>query len=337
MAKFNLKDSGDRTEFETGAKRDLGSGKGRFDLISPIFLQRLADLYESGAIKYGDRNWEKGIPLNKYLDSAMRHINDYRLGKRDEDHLVQAAWNLIGAVHTLDLIEDGKLPKSLYNIPVYKNFEDISTERLKLGEFPSMPEGVTKKIKYTNLKVAFDLDDVILNTAQEILNNLNYRDFKVPPFEKINDFELLNIINCTRIHLDEAISNSLWSILPLINSFTPAIFGELISRNVNIFIVSHRKEEYRNHIIKNLELCGISPEDYTLELIPQCVSQTSIPDKAAFCIDNDIDFIIDDRLDTLRDIKRRTTTKPILFDRPWNIKDSGITRIHYLTEIFKLL
>lgn len=28
-----IKDSGDRTEFETGAKRDMHAGKGRMDLL----------------------------------------------------------------------------------------------------------------------------------------------------------------------------------------------------------------------------------------------------------------------------------------------------------------
>lgn len=36
-----LKDSGDRTEFSTGAVRDLGSGKGRFDLVPLSVLARM--------------------------------------------------------------------------------------------------------------------------------------------------------------------------------------------------------------------------------------------------------------------------------------------------------
>ena len=54
-----IKDSGDRTEFESGAVRDMHEGKGRFDLLPMCVLMRLAKHYENGSKKYGDRNWEK--------------------------------------------------------------------------------------------------------------------------------------------------------------------------------------------------------------------------------------------------------------------------------------
>ena len=55
-----LKDSGERTEFPSGAVRDMHEGKGRFDLLPMCVLMRLARHYEAGAKKYSDRNWEKG-------------------------------------------------------------------------------------------------------------------------------------------------------------------------------------------------------------------------------------------------------------------------------------
>jgi hypothetical protein len=89
----------DLKTYDTGAKRDNREGKGRYDLISPIMLERLAKVYERGAIQKGDRNWEKGFPVSRALDSACRHINQYRQGLRDEDHLAQAIWNLAAAIH----------------------------------------------------------------------------------------------------------------------------------------------------------------------------------------------------------------------------------------------
>lgn len=91
---MEIKDSGDRTPFESGAVRDLSDGKGRFDLLPMCVLMRLARHFENGAKKYGERNWEKGIPSHSYLDSAMRHIVKYADGWRDEDHLISAIWNL---------------------------------------------------------------------------------------------------------------------------------------------------------------------------------------------------------------------------------------------------
>lgn len=112
-----LKDSGERQTWQTGSQRDTREGKGRFDLISPRFLKRLALVLEKGAVKYGDRNWEKGQPLSRYLDSALRHINCYLMGMRDEDHLAQAAWNLHSLIHTQELVWAGLLPPELDDLP----------------------------------------------------------------------------------------------------------------------------------------------------------------------------------------------------------------------------
>jgi Domain of unknown function (DUF5664) len=118
--KHIVADSGKREEFSTGMVRDIREGKGRFDLISPIALRRLALVYEKGAIKYTDRNWEKGSPLSRFVDSAKRHINDHETicqFKREgiplenlppdinpnEDHLAQAVWNLFCIIHHEDL------------------------------------------------------------------------------------------------------------------------------------------------------------------------------------------------------------------------------------------
>lgn len=93
-------DSGERTEFTTGAVRDLHGGKGRFDLLPMCVLMRLAQHYEMGALKYSDRNWEKGIPAHSFVDSAFRHLVKYCDGWTDEDHLIAAIWNLCGLAWT---------------------------------------------------------------------------------------------------------------------------------------------------------------------------------------------------------------------------------------------
>ena len=95
-----IKDSGDRTEFSTGAVRDLHEGKGRFDLLPMCVLLRLAKHYEKGAQKYEERNWERGIPAHSFADSAFRHLVKYLDGWNDEDHLIAAIWNLCGLAWT---------------------------------------------------------------------------------------------------------------------------------------------------------------------------------------------------------------------------------------------
>lgn len=100
-----IKDSGERTQFydddgNPTAVRDMHTGKGRFDLLPMCVLMRLARHYENGCLKYGERNWEKGIPCHSFADSAMRHIVKYMDGWKDEDHLIAAIWNLCGLAWT---------------------------------------------------------------------------------------------------------------------------------------------------------------------------------------------------------------------------------------------
>ena len=85
--------------FTTGAHRDSRKGKGRYDLTTPYLAVRLAMINEQGAKDYGERNWEKGMPFSRLLDSAMRHLNKFQRGKIDEDHLGKAIWNLACIIH----------------------------------------------------------------------------------------------------------------------------------------------------------------------------------------------------------------------------------------------
>lgn len=57
--------------------------------------------YEEGAKKYDERNWEKGITVYCYIDSAIRHCLKYYRGDKDERHDRAFCWNLLGALWTI--------------------------------------------------------------------------------------------------------------------------------------------------------------------------------------------------------------------------------------------
>ena len=140
-------DSGNRTEFKTGAVRDMREGKGRCDLlpldiVSDILRSKiLMDIYkfqcssdveylktvleyfiefhdewdcandmvlevakqfEDGAKKYGENNWQKGIPVRCYIDSAIRHFLKFTRGDKDEPHDRAFCWNIICAIWTCE-------------------------------------------------------------------------------------------------------------------------------------------------------------------------------------------------------------------------------------------
>lgn len=139
-----IKDSGNRTEFASGAVRDIQEGKGRCDLLpipevieflsyagkveqDPLFLigefERTGDRFhliaaalsfsetefsdpytaimeyakhlEDGCKKYGERNWELGLPLHRYTDSGIRHYLKHKRGDTDERHDRAFLWNML--------------------------------------------------------------------------------------------------------------------------------------------------------------------------------------------------------------------------------------------------
>lgn len=150
-----IKDSGERREFESGAVRDICEGKGRCDLLpldaigsmmndsviteianfvftrqtfylfkaietasekmwksEPDMVLDLAKHFEEGAKKYGERNWEKGLPVHCYIDSAVRHYLKWRRGDKDEPHDRAFVWNLVCCIWTMKRRPDlDDLPK----------------------------------------------------------------------------------------------------------------------------------------------------------------------------------------------------------------------------------
>lgn len=109
-------------EYTTGAVRDTG-GKGRCDLLPHSALLRVARHMENSLEIHEERNWERGLPMHCFLDSAMRHVFKYMDGQTDEDHLAAAATNLLMALWT-----EAHLP-AMQDIPTRPGYVSEATER----------------------------------------------------------------------------------------------------------------------------------------------------------------------------------------------------------------
>lgn len=66
----------------------------------PNMLLEVAIHFEEGAAKYGESNWQKGLPASCYVDSAVRHYLKYMRGDTDERHDRAFAWNLMCCIWT---------------------------------------------------------------------------------------------------------------------------------------------------------------------------------------------------------------------------------------------
>lgn len=115
-----MHDSGKREQFETGAVRDTAEGKARPDLISPYAQMRKGEWLRKGAEKYDERNWEKGMKIGRCIASLERHLQEYKMGLINEDHLAAIAVNAEFIMHYEKMIKMGLLPAELDDMPKYE-------------------------------------------------------------------------------------------------------------------------------------------------------------------------------------------------------------------------
>jgi hypothetical protein len=117
-----LKDSGDREQFKTGAVRDLQIGKGRMDLLPMRALVELSKHFEAGCNKYGERNWELGVPLHTFVNSGLRHLAQFMCGEYDEPHLTAVCWNFMCLLDRIIYLRENEVTVPINTLPI-----DLST------------------------------------------------------------------------------------------------------------------------------------------------------------------------------------------------------------------
>lgn len=57
--------------------------------------------FANGASKYGEYNWQKGIPIHCYIDSGVRHYLKWLRGDDDEPHDLAFIWNILCCMWTM--------------------------------------------------------------------------------------------------------------------------------------------------------------------------------------------------------------------------------------------
>lgn len=70
-----------------------------FASLPDMFLE-VSKHFEEGAEKYGEWNWQKGIPAKCYIDSAVRHYLKWLRGDNDEPHDRAFVWNILCCIWT---------------------------------------------------------------------------------------------------------------------------------------------------------------------------------------------------------------------------------------------
>ena len=77
----------------------------RFDLIPPLALRRLADVYGEGAVKYGESEYlSRVLKASNVINHMVNHLLLFMVGDKKEDHAAKVAWGAF----TLMVLEELK-------------------------------------------------------------------------------------------------------------------------------------------------------------------------------------------------------------------------------------
>ena len=95
------------TKFKSGAIRDNQESKEDYiETISWTAFKRYAQYMTGKKKKYGEGNFKKGIPIESYEQSLVRHVQKYLANKyeggideKEEDHLSAMVFNIFGIIH----------------------------------------------------------------------------------------------------------------------------------------------------------------------------------------------------------------------------------------------
>lgn len=129
-------------------KRPVRTNAGRFDLIPPLALRRLAQLFERDAALYGARDWETGRPLADYVNDAHHHLNLLMAGDNSDDHASRIAWAMLCFMHNHAMIQAGRIAPILDNMPEAEppqvSYSQLPTGTVKaaLPESSELPPGI---------------------------------------------------------------------------------------------------------------------------------------------------------------------------------------------------
>ena len=95
-----VRDDGQVREFETGASRGTKEGKLCYSgFFSPLVVRRVAEYMhkhrrmEDGSLREPD-NWQKGMPVEEYMDSMWRHFFDVWANQRGWGEFVSSETDL---------------------------------------------------------------------------------------------------------------------------------------------------------------------------------------------------------------------------------------------------
>lgn len=128
-------------ENQKGQGLRYNQGKLRYDLVNAYAHERMTEVLTDGAIKYAERNWEKGMPWSKVISSLKRHLAAIEAG---EDYDKES-----GRLHAAHLAANAHFLTAYYKL---------------------YPQGDDRPHSYLNtLKIGLDIDGVLADFCAHLM------------------------------------------------------------------------------------------------------------------------------------------------------------------------
>uniref|UniRef100_A0A6M3L0N4 Uncharacterized protein n=1 Tax=viral metagenome TaxID=1070528 RepID=A0A6M3L0N4_9ZZZZ len=188
------------------------------------------------------------------------------------------------------------------------------------------------------MRIAFDLDDVVLDTSTEIIKEASKRLGKELDRELCSTFSIGGIYGISPKVSTDIVHTVLWrDYIPPLPFAIDCLNLLWMTNRCSIYFISNKHKEIYDHDMKLLKDLGLYIP-FTLILVKKAKNGT--PKKAKIINEEGIELFVEDRSDTILDILANTDCKIVVMDAPWNqnIQEGNrVLRVKSWLELFPLV
>lgn len=244
---------GKERTFSTGAVRDSAATKPMLQLISPHMMLRLGEWLRFACrdrkpSPYPPRNWEKGMPYSETIGSLQRHVEKWKLGMDEEDHLAAIVFNAMALIHYEEEIKAGRLDETLDDMPHYVkssgNEAAPASKRMpEFADYSHVPQSVRLKIEQSIYPVVY-----IAGSMR------GKRFFNFPAFDEARDWLIdLGFVPISPADIDRELDNMYPLRMPMCkieeydrdnwqgSNNDPVKLNSIICRDISVIMCLHAR------------------------------------------------------------------------------------------------
>lgn len=190
------------------------------------------------------------------------------------------------------------------------------------------------------MNIGFDIDGVLTDVSKFQIE-YGKKFFKNRELVNENGYSIREMFNCTK---EEEYDFWKHNLLNYTINFPPRIgvvelFNKLILEGHKIFIISSRikcaDNDFVGRLIKKLVKQWFKKNNIPYNYIFFCSIENSPEEKSKCCVENKIDYMVEDTVENIEEIRK--VTKVICFSNKYNVNYTKVEIAHDLNEVHKII